>query len=150
MDCPWPLHISRRNTSRPNKFDIIKRVPTPQKQKNVRSWLGLDGYYRIFTKDFSKVASPLFGVLEKDSKLCCSSSCQEALEILKEKLITVPILRCPNWALPFHIHIDASDKFMGDDLGQIDDKLPYSIYFISKNISKGELNYTVIEKVMNS
>ena len=35
---------------------------------------------------------------------------------------------------------------MGASLGQIDDKLPYAIYFISKNLSKAKLNYTVTEK----
>ena len=52
----------------PNRIAIIKRIPTPQKQRNVISFLGLNGYYRIFTKEFSKVASPFFGLLAKDSK----------------------------------------------------------------------------------
>jgi len=61
-------------------------------------------------------------------------------------LITTSILRGPNWALPFHIHVDASDKDIGETLGQIDDKLPYDIYFINKNLSKAELKYIVTEK----
>jgi len=65
---------------------------------------------------------------------------------LKEKLTTAPILRGPNWALTFHIHANASDKVVGAALGQIDDKLPYAIYFISKKIWKAELNYTINEK----
>jgi len=76
--------------------------------------------------------------LAKDSDFRLSISCQEALEILKEKLTTTPMLRGPNWALPFHIHIDASDKVVGVSLGQIYGKLPYAIYFISKKISKAE------------
>ena len=43
----------------PNKITIIKRVPSPQNKKYVRSFLGLAGYYRRFIKDFSKMASPL-------------------------------------------------------------------------------------------
>jgi len=101
----------------PNKIAIIKRVPTPQKQRDVRSFLGLDRYYRIFIKYFHKVASPLFGLLAKDSKFLWSESCQEALETLKDKLTTAPILRGPNWALPFHIHADASDKAIGAYMG---------------------------------
>lgn len=65
---------------------------------------------------------------------------------MKGKLTTTPILRGPNWALPFHIHADASDKVVGATLGQIYDKLPYAIYFISKNLSKAKLNYTVTKK----
>ena len=92
------------------------------------------------------MASPLFGLLAKDSEFIWSKSCQEALDILKGKLTTAPILRGPNWAIPFHIHADASHKAIGANLGQIDEKFPYAIYFISKNLSKVELNYTVTEK----
>ncbi len=130
----------------PNKIAIIQRVPPPQKQRDVRSFLGLVGYYRRFIKDFSKLASLLFGLLAKDSDFICSKSCQEALDILKGKLPTTPILRGPNWALPFHIHVDASHKSIGVALSQVEEKLPYAIYFINNNLSKAELNYTVTKK----
>ena len=127
----------------PNKIAIIQRVPPPQKVRDVRSFLGLVGYYRRFIKDFSKLASLLFGLLGKDVEFIWSENCQETLDILKRKLVTAPILRGPNWALPFHIHTDASNKAIRVALGKIDEKLPYSIYFISKNLPKAELNYTV-------
>eukprot|EP00253_Pinus_taeda_P015895 PITA_15895 len=138
----------------PNKISIIQRVPPPQKVRDIRSFLGLAGYYRRFIKDFSKIASPLFGLLGKYVEFIWLENCQEALDILKSKLVTAPILRGPNWALPFHIHTDASNKVIGVDLGKVDEKIPYAIYFISKNLSKAELNYTVTEKellaIMNS
>ena len=68
------------------------------------------------------------------------------MDILKDNLTTAPIPQGPNWALPFHIHVDASHKAIGEALGQIDEKFPYAIYFISKNLSKAELNYIVTEK----
>ena len=92
------------------------------------------------------MASPLFGLLAKDSEFIWSKSSQEALDILKGKLTTAAILRGPNWALPFHIHDDASNKPIGAALGQEDEKFPYAIYFTSKNPSKAELNYTMTEK----
>ena len=130
----------------PNKIDIIQRVPPPQKQRDVRSFLGLAGYYQRFIKDFSKLASPLFGLLAKSSKFIWSKSCHETLNILKGKLTTAPILRGPNWALPFHIHADASHKAIGAALGQVEEKFPFAIYFISKNLSKAKINYTVTKK----
>lgn len=69
-----------------------------------------------------------------------------SLQIVKEKMTISPILRGPNWALLFHINIDASHKVVGAVLGQVEENFPYAIYFISKNLSKAELNYTVIEK----
>ena len=57
-----------------------------------------------------------------------------------------PILRGPDWSLPFHISIDASDTTIGGVLGQKEGHAPYAIYFISKNLTPAELNYTVTEK----
>jgi len=54
-------------------------------------------------------------------------------------------LRGPIWKLPFHISRDASDTALGVVLGQ-KDLIPYAIYYISKNFTPIELNYTVIEK----
>eukprot|EP00253_Pinus_taeda_P003350 PITA_03350 len=71
---------------------------------------------------------------------------QEALDTLKSKVVTAPILRGPNWVLPFHIHTNALSKAIGVALGKIDEMLPYAIYFISKNLSKVELNYMVTKK----
>ena len=100
----------------PNKIVIIQRVPTPQKVRDVQSFLGLVGYYRRFIKDFSKLASPLFGILGKNVEFIWTENCQEALDVLKGKMVTAPILRGPNWDLPFNIHTDASNKAIGATL----------------------------------
>eukprot|EP00253_Pinus_taeda_P003745 PITA_03745 len=68
------------------------------------------------------------------------------LWILKGKLVIAPILRGPNWALPFHIHKNASNKTIGAALRQVEEKLPDAIYFVSKNLSKAEIKYTVTEE----
>eukprot|EP00253_Pinus_taeda_P017976 PITA_17976 len=130
----------------PNKIAIIQKVPPPQKVRDVQSFLGLAGYYRRFIKDFSKIASPLFSLLGKDVDFKWTNDCQGALDELKDKLVSAPILRGPNWALSFHIHIDASNKAIGAALGQVEEKLPYAIYFVSKNLSKADMNYTITEK----
>lgn len=130
----------------PKKVAIIKRVSPPQKQRDDMIFLGIAGYYRRFIKDFNKFSSPLFGLLAKDYEFKWSKNYQEALDILKGKVTTAPIRRGPNWALPFHIRVDASHKVIGPALGQVEEKMPYSIYFTNKNLSKAELNYTVTEK----
>ena len=94
----------------------------------------------------NKLASPLFGIMGKYVDFIWNDSYQEALDVLKDKLVTSPILRGPNWALPFHIHTNASNKAIGATLGQLEEKLPDSIYFVNKNLSKVELNYIVTEK----
>ena len=72
----------------PNKIALIKKVPPPQKVRDVRSFLGLVGYYRRFIKDFSKLASPLFGLLAKDVEFKWTDDCQRALNELKDKLVS--------------------------------------------------------------
>ena len=77
----------------PNKTSIIQRVPPPQNVRDVRSFLGLDRYFRRFIKDFNKLTSPLFGLLRKDVEFIWSEKYQAALDTLKSKLVTTPILR---------------------------------------------------------
>jgi hypothetical protein len=93
----------------------------------VRSFLGHAGYYRRFIKFFSKIASPLFVLLMKNVEFKWNNLFQEAFDALKHQLSTAPILRGPDWALPFHISYDASDTVIGAVLGQEENNLPYSI-----------------------
>jgi hypothetical protein len=61
-------------------------------------------------------------------------------------LSITPVLRGTNWSLPFHICTDASDTSLGAFLGQRENQIPYAIYFVSKNLSPTEVNYTITEK----
>ena len=67
-------------------------------------------------------------------------------ETLKVELSSAPVLRGPNCSLLFHIYIDASDTALGRILGKKESRDYYAIYFISKNLTPSELNYTVTEK----
>jgi len=60
--------------------------------------------------------------------------------------LTAPVLQGMNWELPFHISSDALDTSIGIVIGQEEDRKPYAIYYISKNLTLAELNYIVIEK----
>ena len=132
----------------PSKIQIIVNLLIPKNQKEVRSFLGYASYYRRFIEYFSKIASPLFKLLAKDTPFNWNDNCQQAFETLKGKLSTTPVLKGPNWNLPFHIFTDASDTAVGASLGQKEESCHYAIYFISKNLTPAELNYTVTEKEM--
>jgi hypothetical protein len=69
-----------------------------------------------------------------------------AFAVLKKLISTTPLLRGPNWKIPFKISTDASDIAIGVVLGQEEDMKPYAIYFISKNLNPAELNYIVTKK----
>jgi hypothetical protein len=88
----------------------------------------------------------MFALLIKDVDFLWTEQCQTTFETLKDKLFVAPVLRGPNWDLPFHISTDASDSAIGGVLGQKEDQQSYAIYFVSKNFSPAELNYIVTEK----
>jgi hypothetical protein len=130
----------------PTKIDIISQIKIPSSKKEIRSFLGHVGYYRRFIQNFTNLDAPLFKLLMKDVELCWDEKCQISFEILKTKLSSAPTLRGPNWSLPFHICTDASNTTLGVVLGQREGKIPYAIYFVSKNLSPAEANYNVTEK----
>lgn len=84
--------------------------------------------------------------LTNNVKLEWTDKCDVAFADLKKLVSTTPVLREPNWDLPFHISSDASNTTIGVVLGQEEDKKPYAIYYISKNLKLAELNYTVMKK----
>ena len=98
------------------------RKPCPKDIKGIRSFLGHASFYRIFTKDFSKISRPLTNLLQKDVPFVFYDDCFEAIETLKKALIFAPIVQPPDWNLPFEILCDASDYVVGDVLGQRVDK----------------------------
>eukprot|EP00253_Pinus_taeda_P011052 PITA_11052 len=128
-----------------SKVEVISKLPIQNCQKDVRSFLGFTGYYIRFIGNFTKIASPLFKLLTKDFEFKWDPDCQSAFEALKTRISKAPILRGPNWKLPFHISTDASDTALGVVLGQ-KDLVPYAIYYTNKNLTPTELNYTVTEK----
>jgi hypothetical protein len=64
-------------------------------------------------KIFSRIARPLFSLLNKDTEFVWTETCQHVLDELKIKVSEAPILRGPDWSLPFHISTDASDTTIG-------------------------------------
>ena len=76
----------------PNKIAAIVNWELPRSVMEVRSFLGLAGYYRRFVRDFSIIASPLTKLLRKDVQNRWTPKCQQSFEILKEKLTTAPVL----------------------------------------------------------
>ena len=70
------------------KIDIISKLPPPTNAKTIRQFLGHAGFYRRFIKEFSKIAKPLYKLLEKDTKFVWEEECQKSFEELKFHLTT--------------------------------------------------------------
>jgi hypothetical protein len=74
---------------------VLKWEP-PRTIKEIRSFLGLAGYYRWFIEGFSKIVKPLTSLLEKDREFKWTDACQDSFEELKRRLTTSPVLVMPD------------------------------------------------------
>ena len=95
--------------------------------------------------DFSKIAKPLYKLLEKDAKFIWDADCQKSFEELKAYLTTAPIVRAPNWQLPFEVMCDASDLDIRVVLRQREGGKPNVVYYVSKTLNEAQRNYTTTE-----
>ncbi|GMI64212.1 hypothetical protein HRI_000090500 [Hibiscus trionum] len=128
------------------KIEVIEKLPPPTTVKGIRSFLGHAGFYRRFIANFSKITKPLCHLLEQNRPFDFNAECTEAFRILKEKLVTAPIVQPPDWKLPFEIMCDASDYAVGAALGHRKDKLFHVFYYASKRLNDAQVNYTTTEK----
>ena len=128
------------------KIESISKLPSPTNVKTMRQFLGHACFYRRFIKDFSKIAKPLYNLLEKDAKFIWDEECQKSLEKLKAYLATAPIVRAPNWKLPFEVMCDARDLSIGAVLGQRDEGKPYVVHYVRKMLNEAQMNFTTTEK----
>jgi hypothetical protein len=92
--------------------DILEWKPPPTIHQ-VRSFLGLAGYYRRFIPNFSKIVKAITSLLKNDTKFGWSSKCNEAFEQLKVLLTTAPVLAQPDIEKPFDVYCDASGSGLG-------------------------------------
>ena len=86
--------------------------------------------------DFSKISKPLYKLLEKDVKFLWNKDCQRTFEELKAHLTTTPIVRAPNWQLPFEVMCYVSNLAIGVVLGQREEGKPYVVYYASKTLNE--------------
>lgn len=127
----------------PNKIQIIKNLKLPTSQKQIKSFLGVTGYYRKFVKDYSKVAFPLIKYLKKNSKINQNDpNYISAFEKLKNLISEHPILKYPNFNKKFEIYTDASNFALGAVLTQEG----HPICYASRTLSNHEINYSTTEK----
>ncbi|CAN6447443.1 unnamed protein product [Victoria cruziana] len=128
------------------KIETIAKLAPPSCVREFRSFLKHAGFYTRFIKDFSKISRPLCDLLAKDIAFVFSEECQGSFLKLKEALGSAPLLRVPDWSLPFEIMCDASDYAIRAILRQRVEKKPGMIYYASKTLVDAQLHYTTMEK----
>ena len=137
------------------KVRAIRDMPAPTTVREVRSLMGMAGYYRRFVPNFSKIAEPMVALTKKYARFSWSEECQKAFEFLKESLTVVPLLAYPDTREPYVLYTDASDTCIGACLTQEQEpegaepgqgKVETPIYFLSHKLSDSQKKWSVIEK----
>ncbi|KAD5803595.1 hypothetical protein E3N88_14955 [Mikania micrantha] len=122
----------------PAKIEAVKNWNAPKTPTEVRSFLGLAGYYRRFIANFSKIAVPLTSLTQKDKPYVWGSQQEEAFQTLKHKLCNAPILTLPDGNDDFVVYCDASNQGLGCVLMQRGKVIAYA----SRQLKIHEKNYT--------
>eukprot|EP00741_Cyanophora_paradoxa_P011337 tig00020554_g10950.t1 len=139
---------SRLASPRPAKLAFIRQYPPPANADQLRSFLGLAGYYRRFVNGFARVTHPLQRLLLRDAAWQWTEVHQAAFEALKAALLEDLVLGYPDFERPFILSTDASTYAIGAILSQSDGGSPARerpIAFISRTLAPAERNYTATE-----
>lgn len=97
----------------PMKITMILNLEVPRSMKQLRATLGYTGYYRKFIKGYAQITAPMEKFLKKDVTFCWNEDCKKSLDVLKENMVTTPILIFSDWKMEFHVHVDASCIALG-------------------------------------
>ncbi|WJZ95428.1 hypothetical protein VitviT2T_014200 [Vitis vinifera] len=120
-----------------SKVEAVQEWQRPTNVFEVRSFLGLAGYYRRFVEDFSRIATPMTRLTRKGVKFDWNEECENAFQELKRKLTTAPVLTAPISGELFTIYCDASTVGLGCVLMQQDKVVAYA----SRQLKQHERNY---------
>jgi GR25 family glycosyltransferase involved in LPS biosynthesis len=97
----------------PSKVESVTKWEQPLSMTDVRSFLGMAGYYRRFIENFSKIAKPMTELLKNNTKFEWSEACEKSFQELKRRLTTTPVLTLPDIKKDFLVYYDASNQGLG-------------------------------------
>ncbi|KAA0047049.1 Retrotransposable element Tf2 [Cucumis melo var. makuwa] len=121
----------------PQKTEAIDKWERPTSVTEIRSFLGLAGYYRRFVEGFSKLSLALTNLTRKNVKFKWADACERSSQELKKKLVTTLVLTLPTPGVEFDIYCDASHQGLGCVLMQKGKVVAYA----SRQLKKHECNY---------
>jgi hypothetical protein len=121
----------------PEKIEAIRGWPTPRNVSNIRSFMGLVGYYRTFIVGFSKITHPITYLQKKGTKFEWTLKCEKNFNLLKELLTSAPVLKIVDPDESFVVCTDACKEGLGGVLTQNGHVIGYE----SRNLKEHERNY---------
>ena len=130
----------------PAKVIRIRNFPTPRNVGEVRTFLGMAGYYRKFVRNFSIVAAPISHLTAKDQPFIWTEECAKAFDVLRNAIADEAVLNHPEFDQPFIIDSDASGVGLGAVLSQVVDGVERPICFASRALQPAERIWHTQEK----
>ena len=131
----------------PTKVEALQNLSSPKSVKDVRSFLGLAGYYRRFVRGFATVAAPLTDLTKQDRRFDWTTECEQAFQTLKTLISSAPVLKYPRFDRECIVQTDASDVGVGAVLSQLDDDgVEMPVAFACQSLSARGRNYSTTEK----
>ena len=121
----------------PEKVEVVMSWERLKSVFEIRSFMGLAGYYRRFIEDFSRIAAPMTRLTRKEVKFDWDDRCEEAFQELKKRLTSAPILIVPDRGQGYTVYCDASRAGLGCVLMQSRRVVAYG----SRQLKNHEQNY---------
>ena len=147
---PYLGHLVGAKTMKPleSKLEAIRLFPRPETKKEVRSFLGLTGYYNKYIRNYSTIAVPLTDAIKKKmpNNVVWTEECENAFQTLKFSLIKCPVLTLPNFDITFYIQVDASERGMGAVLCQKEKDEEHPLAYASRKLLPRETRLSTVEK----
>ena len=116
-ECTYLGHVVGGGMVKPHvsKLEAVASFPVPKTKKEVRTVLGLSGYYRKFIPGYAGIAIPLTDLTRKSAptSVCWTEQCEKAFRQFKAHLCAEPVLRSPDFNRDFVLQTDASERGVG-------------------------------------
>jgi hypothetical protein len=125
-----------------SKIESIRSWPAPTNLKELRGFLGLAGNYRKFITNYAVISQPLIALLKKGVVFMWTSVAESAFLVLKQALVTAPVLALPDFSQQFVIDTDACDAGIGAILSQ----RGHPIAYVSRALGPRNRTLSVYEK----
>jgi hypothetical protein len=130
----------------PKKVAAVQDWPVPRDVHDVRSFLGLCNFYRVFVQGYAGIAAPLTDLTRGNQQWTWSAAQEEAFATLKARLVSAPLLTIPDPDLGYTVWTDASDYAVGATLYQDQGRGLQPIAYESKRLSPTESNWPPHER----
>ena len=127
--------------------EAIDKYKRPGTRKELKGFLGLAGFYRSFIPNFAKICQPLNKLTSEHVPFQWDDSCEVAFSVLKQKLLSKPVLNFPKLGEPFVVEVDASNHAIGGVLSQVgNDQFLHPVAYFSTALQSSQKNWSATSK----